>query len=127
MSLERLPKNEGIVPYSELLLRLRPKRLGKNEKLKAWRVPFKPEPVKFICRTLLNSLQEIPLQLQGLFPTHEEKRDWFWLSRLACHFISASTSCPSVVVVGDEVTKEAENDAKMRMMIYLNMTSKAAI
>ena len=32
-----------------------------------------------------------------------------------------------ILVVGDEVTKEAENDAKMRMMIYLNMTSKAAI
>ncbi|KAM3746867.1 hypothetical protein ACB098_06G233000 [Castanea mollissima] len=126
MSLERLPKNEGIVPYSELLLRLRPKRLGKNEKLKARRVPFKPEPVRFLCATLINSLQEIPLQLQGLFPTHEEKTDWFWLSRLVCHFRSAST-CPSVVAVGDEVTKEAENDAKMRMMIYLNMTSKAAI
>ena len=56
------------------------------------------------------------------------------MSRFACHFRSASTSCPSVVAVGDEVTKEAkiatweeENDAKMRMMIYLNKTSKAAI
>ena len=75
MSLERLPKNEGIVPYNELLLRLRPIKLGRNEKLKAWRVPFKPEPVRFTCMTLLNSLLEIPLQLQGLFPTHEEKRD----------------------------------------------------
>jgi len=56
------------------------------------------------------------------------------LSRFACQFRSAFTSCPSIVAVGDEVTMEAEiatweeeNDAKMRMMIYLNMTSKAAI
>ena len=123
MSLERLPKDEGMVPYSELLLKLRLKRLRKKKKLKSLRVPFKPEAVRFICMILLNSLQAIPVQLQGLFPTHEEKREWFWLSRVAFHFRSASTSCPCVVAVGDEVTNEAESDAKMRMMINLIMTS----
>ena len=47
ISLERFPNWEGMVPKSELLVRLRLMRLCKNEKLKVWRVPFKPAPGRF--------------------------------------------------------------------------------
>lgn len=45
-----------------------------------------------MCVMLLNSLQSIPVQLQGLRPTHEGIRAWFGLSRLALHLRRASAS-----------------------------------
>ena len=41
-------------------------------------------------------MQPIPIQIQWLLPaaTHDDERDWLWLSRLACHFKRAPASGP---------------------------------
>ena len=58
---------------------------------------------------LLKLLQVIPTQWQVMFPTHEDKRNWLWLSRLAFHSRRASASLPIIVaILGGEVAKEEE-------------------
>ena len=58
---------------------------------------------------LLKLLQAIPTQWQLMFPTHEDKRNWLWLSRLTFHSRRASASLPIIVaILGGEVAKEEE-------------------
>ena len=58
---------------------------------------------------LLKLLQAIPTQWQVMFPTHEDKRNWLWLSRLALHSRRASASHSiNVAILGGEVAKEEE-------------------
>ena len=58
---------------------------------------------------LLKLLQTIPTQWQVMFPTHEDKRNWLWLSRLAFHSRRASASLPILVaILGGEAAEEEE-------------------
>ena len=73
---------------------------------------------------LLKLLQAIPTQWQLMFPTHEDKRNWLWLSRLTFHSRRAFTSLPIIVaILGGEVAKEEETaswegaNARMIMIV----------
>ena len=67
---------------------------------------------------LLKLLQEIPTHWQGMFPTHEDNRNWLWFSRLTFHSGRASVSRP---ILEGEVAKEEianwEEEANTRMII----------
>ena len=74
---------------------------------------------------LLKLLQAIPTQWQVMFPTHEDKRNWLWLSRLAFHSRRASASLPILVaILGGEAAEEEETanweeEANTRMIMIV--------
>ena len=74
---------------------------------------------------LLKLLQTIPTQWQVMFPTHEDKRNWLWLSRLAFHSRRASASLPILVaILGGEAAEEEETanweeEANTRMIMIV--------
>ena len=90
-------------------------RLGKEEKLRLSSVPFKPKFDRF-RRVTPNSKssQVIPTQLMhGRSPTHEDRRDLFWLSRLAFQFRRASASLNALPTSAVAVTEEVVEEAKV--------------
>ena len=65
MSLDRQLISIGTVWKSSFMLRSTNERLGSDENENSWRVPFKPEPVRFNLIILPAWLQETPNQLHG--------------------------------------------------------------
>ena len=60
------------------------------------------------------SSQVIPTQLMhGRSPTHEDRRDLFWLSRLAFQFRRASASLNALPTSAVAVTEEVVEEAKV--------------
>ena len=60
------------------------------------------------------SSQVIPTQLMhGRSPTHEDRRDLFWLSRLAFQFRRASASLNALPTSAVKVTEEVVEEAKV--------------